>query len=268
MSIKKSGGVRALLASALAVTACALAPLAAEAADVTVRVEGRSGTLLASSRVTIGNGTGTARTWNGVGSLPTRCADDTVYQATELALSGNWDRNPYTTTLAGESHTWSPNEEYWILYHENNYADWGACDLHLSDGDTVLWQAGKSGVSPDYIPDSIPIFLERVTPASGAVRPSGSLTVRLTAYRPTDIFGTPDPSIPGHWIIPPSPATNPAGYTVAIGGATATTNSSGQATVTVPATAGTYPVQASVPGSSSNWSRSIPLSICVSRSSC
>jgi hypothetical protein len=256
--------VRALLASALAIGACAAASQPATAADVTVRVEGGSGTLLAQTTVTIGDGTRDARTWNGVGSLPQRCADDTAYQATELATSGNWDRGAYVERILGESHTWSPNSEYWILYHDNNYADWGACGLHLQDGDTVLWQAGKSGPSPDYIPDSIPIFLERVTPATGSVRLGRTLKVKLTAYRPTDIFGTQDPNDPNHWIIPPSPATNPAGYTVSIGGATAVTDSNGEATVTVPSVRGVYDVQASVPGSSSNWSRSIPIPVCVS----
>ncbi|MDO8189568.1 hypothetical protein Q5424_28520 [Conexibacter sp. JD483] len=261
-------GARTLLTAALAASACAIAAPSALAANVTVRVEGRSGTLLSQTTVTIGDGTRTAHTWNNVGSLPYRCADDTAYQATELALRGNWDKQTYVETLAGESHTWSPNSEYWILYDNNNYADWGGCDLHLADGDTVLWQAGVSGASPDFIPDSIPVFLNRVTPATGSVRLGRTLTVRLTAYRPTDIFGTQDPNDPNHWIIPPSPATNPAGYTVSIGGATAVTNSSGEATVTVPSTRGVYDVQASVPGSSTNWSRSIPIPICVSNTTC
>lgn len=186
------------------------------------------------------------------------------HQATELATSGNWDRNPYATTIAGESHTWSPNDEYWILYHDNNYADWGSCQLHLQDGDTVLWQAGKSGVSPDFIPDSIPVFLSRLTPATGSVRLGRTLTVKLTAYRPTDIAGTQDPNDPNHWIIPASPATNPAGYTVSAGGATAVTDARGEATITMPSVRGVYDVQASVPGSSTNWSRSIPIPVCVS----
>lgn len=261
-------GVRGLLAAALTTAACALAPLAADAATVTVRVEGRSGTLLSQTNVTIGDGTRTATTWNGVGSLPQRCADDTAYQATELAARGNWDRSGYVETILSESHTWSPNSEYWILYHDNNYADWGACGLHLDDGDTLLWQAGVSGPSPDYIPDSIPIFLNRVTPASGPIRPGRTLKMKLTAYKPTDIFGTQDPADPSHWIIPPSPATNPAGYTVTAGSATATTDSLGEATLTVPSVSGTYSVQANVPGSSTNWSRSVPFTICVSNSAC
>lgn len=270
MSIRRNGvhGVRALLASALAIGACAAASPAATAADVTVRVEGRSGTLLAQTTVTIGDGARTARTWNGVGSLPQTCADDTAYQATELATRGSWDRGVYVESILGESHSWSPNQEYWILYHDNDYADWGACGLHLQDGDTVLWQAGKSGPSPDFIPDSIPVLLERVTPASGSVRLGRTLKVKLTAYRPTDIFGTQDPADPDHWIIPPSPATHPAGYTVSAGAATAVTDANGEATLTMPSVRGVYDVQASVPGSSSNWSRSIPIPVCVSNTTC
>lgn len=258
---------RTILAFLLAVVACAAIPSMAAAADVTVRVEGRASTLLAPTRVTIGTGSGTARTWNGVGSLPNRCADDSAYQALELAVSGNWDRSLYAATVLGETHNWSAND-YWIPYDNDNYADWGLCDLHLADGDTILLQAGVAGAAPGYIPDSVPIQLARVAPASGSVALGGRLTVRLTAWRPTDINGTPDPLIPGHWIIPPSPASYPAGYTVNIGGRTAVTNSSGQATVTVPSTRGTYAVQASVPGSSTNWSRSVPFSVCVSATTC
>lgn len=254
---------RTLLTAALAASACAVAAPSALALDVTVRVEGRSGTLLSQRTVTLGDGTRNARPWNNVGSLPYTCADDTAYQATELALEGNWDRGTYTETIARETHTWSPNEEYWILYDNNNFADWGSCALHLEDGDTILWQAGKSGPAPTFIPDSVPVFLNRVTPATGNVRPGRTLKVKLTAYKPTDIFGTQDPNDPNHWIIPPSPPTNPAGYTVTAGGATAVTDSNGEATLTMPNTPGVYDVQASVPGSSSNWSRSIPIPVCV-----
>ncbi|MDO8212198.1 hypothetical protein [Conexibacter sp. CPCC 206217] len=266
MSMKHSGSIRrAALGAACAVAAIAAAPFAAQAADVTVRVEGQTGALLAPTSVTIGSGSGTALTWDGR-AMPIRCADDSVYGATEKATVGNWDRNPYVETIIRERHTWSPNEEYWILYHNNDYADWGACDLHLRDGDTVLWQAGKSGPSPDFIPDSVPIQIARV--GSGTIRPGGTVTIQLTAWRPTDIFGTPDPSDPNHWIIPPSPSSTPSGYTISGGTSTRTTNASGQATITMPSTAGWATVGASVPGSSSNWSRAVPLRLCVGTSPC
>jgi hypothetical protein len=260
------GTTKRLLALALlALVACALLASAAGAARVTVRVEGQSRALLAPTIVTIGTGSGTARTWNGSGSLPNRCADDTAYQAVELATSGSWDRQLFVETVLSETHTWSPNEEEWILYHGHDYADWGVCDLHLTDGDSILLQAGVSGPSPNFIPDSVPIELARI--GSGNIAPGGRLSVRLTAYVPSDIFGTQDPRDPNHWIIPPSSPSNPAGYTVTAGSASGRTDSSGEVTLTMRDT-GRVSVQASMPGSSTNWSRSVPFTVCVSRTTC
>jgi hypothetical protein len=249
----------------LALLALAASASLAGAARVTVRVEGESRTLLAPTVVTIGDGTRTARTWNGSGSLPNTCDDDTAYQAIELATSGNWDRALYAETVLGESHTFASGSEYWIPYHDNNYADWGICDLHLTDGDVLLMQAGVSGEAPDYIPDAVPIELARI--GSGNIAPGGRLTVRLTAWVPSDIFGTQDPEDPNHWIIPPSEATYPAGYTVTAGSASGRTDSNGEVTITMRDT-GRVSVQASMPGSSTNWSRSVPFTVCVSRTSC
>lgn len=252
-------------ALALALLACALLASAAGAARVTVRVEGQSRTLLAPTVVTIGTGSGTARTWNGVGSLPNRCADDTAYQAIELATSGSWDRQLFIETVLGETHTYSPNQEEWIVYHGHNYADWGACDLHLTEGDSILLQAGVAGPEPTYIPDSVPLDLVRI--GSGNIAPGGRLTVRLTAWTPSDIFGTQDPEDPNHWIIPPSEETHPAGYTVTAGSVSGRTDSNGEVTLTMRDT-GRVSVQANMPGSSTNWSRSVPFTVCVSRTSC
>jgi hypothetical protein len=253
---------RALL---LALAACVLLASVAGAARVTVRVEGQSRTLLAPTVVTIGTGSGTARTWNGVGSLPNRCADDTAYQAIELATSGSWDRQLFITTVLGETHSYSPNSEEWILYHGHNYADWGACDLHLTEGDSILLQAGVAGPEPTYIPDSVPLDLVRI--GTGNIAPGGRLTVRLTAWTPSDIFGTQDPEDPNHYIIPASEETHPAGYTVTAGSVSGRTDSNGEVTLTMRDT-GRVSVQASMPGSSTNWGRSVPFTVCVSRTTC
>jgi hypothetical protein len=256
---------RVLGIALLALLATLLVASAASAARVTVRVEGQSRALLAPTVVTIGTGSGTARTWNGSGSLPNRCADDTAYQAIELATSGNWDRGLFVERLLGETHTFSPNSEYWIPYHQNNYADWGICDLHLTDGQTVLMQAGVSGPSPTFIPDSVPIQLDRI--GSGNIAPGGRLSVRLTAWVPSDIFGTQDPRDPSHWIIPASSPSYPSGYTVTAGSASGTTDSRGEVTITMRDT-GRVSVVANMPGSSTNWSRSVPFTVCVTRTSC
>jgi len=256
---------RVLALALLALALGALLASAAGAARVTVRVEGQSRTLLAPTVVTIGDGTRTARTWNGSGSLPQTCDDDTAYQAIELATSGSWDRQLFIETVLSERHTWSPNEEEWILYHGHNFADWGACDLHLTDGDSILLQAGVSGPSPNFIPDSVPLDLARI--GTGNIAPGGRLTVRLTAWVPSDIFGTQDPEDPSHYIIPPSDETHPSGYTVTAGSASGRTDSNGEVTITMRDT-GRVSVQANMPGSSTNWSRSVPFTVCVSRTSC
>ncbi|HKG02144.1 MAG TPA: hypothetical protein VKB03_03115 [Conexibacter sp.] len=256
---------RVLALALLALTLSALLAGAAGAARVTVRIEGASRTRLAPTVVTIGTGTSNARTWNGSGSLPNTCADDTAYQAIELATSGSWDRGLYAEQILSETHTFASGSEYWIPYHDNNYADWGICDLHLQDGDTLLMQAGVSGASPSYIPDSVPIALARI--GTGNIAPGGRLTVRLTAWVPSDIFGTQDPGDPNHYIIPPSDETHPAGYTVTAGSASGRTDSNGEVTLTMRDT-GRVSVQANMPGSSTNWSRSVPFTVCVSRTSC
>ncbi|HEX7289928.1 MAG TPA: hypothetical protein VF250_02265 [Conexibacter sp.] len=252
-------------ALALALLALATYASLAGAARVTVRVEGESRTLLAPTVVTIGDGTRTARTWNGSGSLPNTCDDDTAYQAIELATSGNWDRDLFAEEVLGETHTFASGSEYWIPYHDNDYADWGICDLHLREGDVLLMQAGVSGEAPDYIPDSVPLELARI--GSGNIAPGGRLTVRLTAWVPSDIFGTQDPEDPSHFIIPPSEARYPAGYTVTAGSASGRTDANGEVTITMRDT-GRVSVQASMPGSSTNWGRSVPFTVCVSRTSC
>jgi hypothetical protein len=254
---------RTPLALLIALAACLAFPLAAVAdPEVTVRVEGENDTLLAETAVEIGDGSSAATTWNDVGSLPETCDDDTAYQAIELAVEGDWDRGLYIEEILGETHTWTPNEEYWIPYHENNYADWGICDLHLENGDELLIQAGVSGSAPDYIPESVPLRLELVDPVSGIVEIEGELTVHVTAWPPTDIFGTQDPQDPSHWIIPPSDPVDAVGYTVTAGDESDVTDGSGEATLTLD-DAGPVDVQASMPLDAENWSRSIPVEVCV-----
>ncbi len=245
------------------VTAClALPAVAAADPEVAVRVEGEAGTLLAETVVEIGTGSGNATTWNNVGSLPDTCDDDTAYQAIEKAVEGDWDRDLAPQEILSETHTWSPNEEIWIYYDNNNYSDWGICDQHLEDGDTVLMQAGVSGDSPDYIPESVPLELEVLDPPSGIVEIDGDLTVHVTAWQPSDIFGTQDPMDPSHWIIDPSDPVDAVGYTVTAGGASDVTDGVGEAVLTMEE-AGPIDVQASKPLDAENWSRSVPVEVCV-----
>lgn len=230
---------------------------------VTVSVVGRHATLLPPIQVEIGNGSSEATPWNGEGKMPHSCPNDTAYQAFEDAVKGNWDRELYVETLLGETLTWSPNEEYWILYYDNNYAEWGVCSQVLKNGDTVLFQAGVSGPeSEEWVPQSVPLDLSFVSPKSGIVKQGHTLLVHVVEWKPSTTIGVEEPKGSGHWVIPPSKEEPAVGYTVKAGEATATTNSTGEATLTLKEL-GNFEVQASMPGSEKNWSRSAPVDVCV-----
>lgn len=254
-----------LVTLALAALAAMALPALASAATVTVRVVGLRAELLAARTVTIGEAGREAVGWNGE-RMPNRCAADTAYQALELAVRGEWDRELFTTTILGERHVFTPNEEYWIMYDRNvtselwHYAEWGLCELHMPNNSILLMQAGVSGPEPTYIPESVPLELERVTPREGAISIGGRLTVHVTKWKPTDIIGTEDGM--GHWTIPLSMPSDAVGYTVEGIEARPRTDTSGNATLTF-SRAGRYRIQASMPGSSVDWSRSQFIEICV-----
>jgi len=244
---RDAGGLA--LALALAIAMCAALPVAALADEVTVRVEGEAESLLSETTVQIGDGSGTAHTWNNVGSMPHECADDTAYQAIELATEGEWDREEFLTEVLGEEHTWFPNEEYWILYYDNEYATAGVCQKQLEDGDTVLVQAGVSGPAPKFIPASVPIAIDSVEPAWGEIGLFEDVTVHLTAWIPSELGK-------------PSDEVDAVGYTVTAGGEEATTDADGEATLSMEKE-GPIEIEASMPGSEDNWSRAVPVTVCV-----
>jgi len=86
------------------------------------------------------------------------------------------------------------------------------------------------------------------------------LTVHATKWKPTDIFGREDGR--GHFVIPLSTPSNAAGYTVAGTETSVRTDESGNATLTL-RRAGRFRIQASMPGSATDWSRSQLIEICV-----
>jgi len=246
----KPDGARSLtVAIALAIMAWAAFPIAAAADEVTVRVEGETKNLLPETTVQIGDGTGIAHTWNNVGEMPHECADDTAYQAIELATKGEWDREEFITEVLGEEHTWFPNEEYWILYYDNDYATSGVCQKQLEDGDTVLVQGGVSGEAPSFVPESVPIAIDSVEPPSGEIEEFGEVTIHLTAWIPPELGE-------------PSDEEHAVGYTVTGGGDEAKTDADGEATLEV-GEAGPVAIEASMPGSEENWSRAVPVTVCV-----
>jgi hypothetical protein len=261
MRVRKPQGALALVVGLLALLAIPLPALANSTVKVTV--VGKSSTLLAPTTVEIGTGSSEATTWNEVGSMPHSCPNDTAYQAIEKAVKGNWDRELFVSTILGETISWEPHEEYWAIYYNNNYGEWGVCSQTMKTGDTVLMQAVVSGPeSEGWVPQSIPIELELVSPSSGKVEKGKTLKVHVTEWKPTTTIGVEEPKGSGHWVIPPSEHLNAPGYTVKVGEASAVTNASGEATLTLK-TLGSFNAEASVPGSSENYSRSAPVPVCV-----
>jgi hypothetical protein len=260
---KRSRKGAVAVALVVGVMALLAIPVQALAANVRVTVVGKKSMLLPPTTVEIGTGSAEATTWNGVGTLPHSCKNNTAYQAIEKAVKGNWDRELFINTILGETISWAPNEEYWAIYYDNNYGEWGACEQAMKNGDSVLMQAVVSGPeSEGYVPQSIPIELALVTPASGKVEKGKTLKVKLTEWKPKTTIGTEEPKGSGHFVIPPSEHLNAPGYTVKIGSAEAVTNSLGEATLTLN-TIGKFSAEASMPGSTKNYSRSAPVPVCV-----
>lgn len=264
MRVRRSNVKRGALALTVGLLALLAIPLPALAnSTVKVMVVGKTSTLLTPTTVEIGNGSSEATTWNEVGTMPHSCPNNTAYQAIEKAVKGNWDRELFVSTILGETISWEPNEEYWAIYYDNNYGEWGVCSQTMKTGDTLLMQAVVSGPeSEGWVPQSIPIELALVAPATGKVEKGKTLKVHLTEWKPTTTIGTEEPVGSEHWVIPPSEHLNAPGYTVKIGTASAVTNSSGEATLTLE-TAGKLTAEASMPGSTKNYSRSAPVAVCV-----
>jgi len=264
MHVRRFHAKRGALALTVGLLALLAVPLSALAnSTVKVMVVGKTSMLLTPTTVEIGTGSTEATTWNEVGSMPNSCPDNTAYQAIEKAVKGNWDRELFVSTILGEKINWEPNEEYWAIYFDNNYGEWGVCSQTMKTGDTLLMQAVVSGPeSEGWVPQSIPIELALVTPSNGEVKKGNTLTVHVTEWKPTTTIGTEEPEGSGHWVIPPSEHLNAAGYTVKVGEASAVTNSAGEATLTLK-TAGKFNAEASVPGSTKNYSRSAPVPVCV-----
>jgi hypothetical protein len=198
--------------------------------------------------------------------MPHRCPNDTAYQALELAVAGRWDRELFPAEILGETRTWSPLEEYWVTYDRGvtselwHYAEWGLCELHLPANSTLLLQAGRSGPSPTFIPEAVPLELERVSPRTGKIIAGGRLTVHATKWKPTDIIGRENGR--GHWVIPLSTASDAVGYTIEGIETSVRTDERGAAVLTL-RRAGRFRIQASMPGSALDWSRSQFIELCV-----
>lgn len=249
---------RAALAALLATSALGLSAGAADAVDVTVRVEGQNGTLLAPRTITLGSADDT--------EPETGCPADSLSAAIELATGGDWDRTvDYTPpeTILGEAHAydgtvWEPWVKpadgsawrYWSGAYSYGFAcqPWGGDKPLLHEGDELLLQATKQGEDAYTRPLARPLSAS----APAIVSVGEPFAVSLTAWQGSR-EGSLNPPPTGV----PSPA---AGYTISGGAATATTDASGRATVTV-ATAGRTSLIATS-GDPDDWGR-LAIPVCV-----
>ena len=208
-----SGALAALIASAV------LAAPALAGPNVTVRVEGASSTLLERTAVTLPDTDspvcGTGKRW-------------TVADAIEAATGGNWDRQPFVSTILGETHNFS-DSDYWALWNGTaagySYSQTGICDTIMSEGQEALMLVDRTP-PPDFASTGFPLGL-RGLPA--AIQVGVPVTVTVVSYA---LDGSSAPV---------------EGATVAGGGTSAVTGSHGAAVLTF-AQPGNYAVKASKPG--------------------
>jgi hypothetical protein len=176
---------------------------------VTVRVEGQSATLLERTRVTLPD---TPPPVDG-------CEAHTAGAAIEEATRGNWDRQEFTSTILGETHTFQ-DSDYWAEWLDEGAGykrGGGICTDVLTEGDEVLMLVDRSP-APTFAPTVFPLDLEGV-PAT--VRAGDPVTVTVVDYfSPTGGTGEGE-------------RRPVAGATVSGGGASATTGADGRATLTL-----------------------------------
>lgn len=227
---------RGLLLGSLSVVSLLAPAVALAAPTVSIRIEGATSTLLEQTTVTL-DGTPTPP--------PGNCPGNTVAAAIEKATNGNWDRQTFTNTILGESHTFTQND-YWAEWLSEKYGG-GACADVLQDGDRVLMAADVSG--PSFEPTVLPLTLTGV-PAT--VSPGTPFTVQVDKYSaPT---GSPGEGVKA----PAAGATIPA--------ASATTAADGKATITL-TQRGPVTLKAILPGTQPGGlvidSRSPAATVCV-----
>jgi hypothetical protein len=169
-----------VVAFAAASAPAALAASTADAAAVTVRVEGASRTLVPATAVT------TARAPVRKQADPAQtCAGRSLGGALEAATGGRWGGGygsfgQSVETILGESYPLAgPLPRYWALWVNGKPATTGACDTSVRPGDEVLVFVdcyGAGCVSPAPLVLSAPRLAVRGRPVTVTVRalaPSG-----------------------------------------------------------------------------------------------
>jgi len=234
MNVLSRRGLRALPLAAAAAAALAGATAAAPASadTVSLRIEGDNGTLVSHGALTVPS-TGT------FDLSGTACNYDSIGGAIEVGTGGNWDRQNFASTIAGETHTYTQND-WWHLWQNRQPIGQSACDTPIADGDEILILAQRDDANGNQI--RTPLIL--TAPANA----TAGQPIEVTVTDLTLSTGFPP-------VVTPRPA---AGVTVSGGGQVVTTNAEGKATVTY-GEAGTAALQAT--GVNKVRSNIIPLSV-------
>lgn len=213
-----------ILSRGLLAAACTSALLAAPAgaATVTVRVEGADRTLVPTTAVTLPGPAVDKRAEGG-----TTCASDTAASALEAATAGDWGgRNDpnfgqKVERIKGVTHLIGGGGEYqgrfWTIYL-NDASTFGICDIKPQAGDELLLYPKCDSATSECIAGE-PLDLKGPLTA----RPGVPFDVTVTEVQTT--FGGP-PDFAQQTSKGPA-----ADATVAGGGASATTNADGRATL-------------------------------------
>jgi hypothetical protein len=134
---------RRILALGSATLALVLIPTAAAMAagtTVTVRVEGLKHTLLAPKRVHTHSG---SITKGGApkGSCPSTTAAGALDVATHHRWAGSYESGLgiNVSSIFGERHVYSTHGYYWGIWVDNQFAQFGICDLKLHRGEQLLF---------------------------------------------------------------------------------------------------------------------------------
>jgi len=221
----------ALLCGALFVLSLAGAATALAGPTVTVRVEGVNQTLLQPTEVTT-DATPVIKDGNEAHS----CSGASAAGALQLATGGNWSGEWFegfgysVETLLGETHAFEPGAPanyFWSYWLDNKAASAGICEGELQSGESILFfpecfsEVSACPAAPNPLGISAPTVAERNAP----------FTVTVTSY--ANLSGAASPA---------------AGATVAGSGASAVTDASGHATLSIPRT-GNVQLQVTAPES-------------------
>jgi len=132
------------LAGAQVATAATAKASATAGPKVTITIQGKTKTLLATKTVQGKSG------WITRGGAPSgKCSADSVQGALNAATHGNWKgswyssyKEYYITAILGDTET--SKKYYWGLYVNGKLASKGACDIPLKSGDKLLFKVTKA----------------------------------------------------------------------------------------------------------------------------